>query len=287
MKNAAKCALSAGAMLGIASVVSAETLTWGNLQVEIGQSRISDVEGNSNSIFDRNPETMELSGAFGADWGPVGAQVDLTYGKTNSPPDEYTGFVNGNMAALHLNYDLSAVKVGAQYGEGTTRPGDDFTSDFDFYALESAGGVGNFMLAGQIGRFDSNDPDETDTFHDGKFLRLSGIYTLGESGAIEAEVAFFDGKQDNILNRYDMTARTWGVKYSRQFAAQPFAWSVGVDGGSFSNDSVMDHGAYDDTRVSLGLTTWFGDDTLAASKKRGILGQPDFARIVGAGNNVD
>ncbi|WP_137111025.1 hypothetical protein [Rhodobacter sp. SY28-1] len=146
---------------------------------------------------------------------------------------------------------------------------------------------GNFAFAGRIGRFDDTEPDETDAFHDGKFVRLSGIYTLGDARVIEAEVGFFDGKQDNILNRYDMTARTWGVKYSRQFAAEPFAWSVGLDGGSYSNDTVMDHGAHDVTRVSLGLTTWFGDDTLAASKKRGILGQPDFARIVGAGNNVD
>lgn len=287
MKNAAMRTLCLGAMAALAGSASAEILTWGNLNIEYGKSHIGDVEGNSNSIFDRHPESTDLSGTFGASFAQFGAQIDLSHASTNSPSDEYTGFIDGNLAAVHLNYDLSVARVGAQYGEGTTRPGDDFTSDFDFHALEGAGSFGNFALAGQLGRFDSTDPDDTDTFHDGRFLRLSGVYTLGDAGAIEAELGFFDGKQDNVLNRYDMSARTWGVKYSRQFAAQPFAWSVGLDGGSFSNDTVVDHGAYDDTRVSLGLTTWFGDDTLSAAKKRGILGQPDFARVIGAGNNVD
>lgn len=287
MKNAAMRILGSCAILALATSATAETLTWGNLNIEYGKGHIGGAQGNATAIFDRNPESLDLSGSFGAQMGQFGAQIDLSSSSTNSPLDEYTGFIDGNLAALHLNYDLSTAKIGAQYGEGTTRPGDDDTADFDFYALEGAGDFGNFAIAGQIGRFDSTDPDETDAFHDGSFVRLAGIYTLGDAGVIEAELGFFDGKQDNVLNRHDMSARTWGVKYSRQFGADPFAVSVGLDGGDFSNGNAGDNGSYDDTRVSLGLTTWFGDDTLADSKKRGILGQPDFARIVGAGNNVD
>jgi hypothetical protein len=286
MKNAAMRILGSCAVAALVSPAMAETLTWGNLNIEYGKTHISGIEGNAGAIFDRNPESLDISGSFGAQWAQFGAQVDLSSASSNSPLDEYTGFIDGNLAALHLNYDLSTAKLGVQYGEGSTRPGDDDIADFDFYALEGTKDFGNFAVSGQWGRFDSTDPDETDAFHNGKFLRVSGVYSLGDAGAIEAELGFFDGKQDNT-SPYDMSARTWGVKYSRQFGAEPFAWSVGFDGGTYTNGDVGDNGTYDDSRVSLGLTTWFGDDTLAASKKRGILGQPDFARIVGAGNNVD
>ncbi len=287
MKHVVTRILSSAAIVVLASAATAETLTWGQLEVEFGKNRISDTEGNADAIFERNPTTLDLSGKFGADIGQFGAQVDLRYGRTNIPTDEYTGFEFGNLAALHLNYDIaSTVVMGAQIGTGNTQPADDDDASIDFYALEGAGGIGNVMVAGQIGRFDSEDPDETDAYHDGKFVQVSGIYTLGTSGVIEAELGYFDGKQDSGA-LYDMYGTTWGVKYSRQFAAEPFAWSVGLDGGSFSNGTAGDNGAYDETRVTLGLSTWFGDDDLAGSKKRGILGQPDFARVGAAGTNVD
>lgn len=286
MKNAAMRILTTCAVAALATSASAETLTWGQFTAEYGQNRISNQVGNPLQIVDRKPESVDLSGKFGADIGQFGAQIDLSYSDATAP-DTYTGFDFGVLSALHLNYDVtSAVTMGAQYGSGNTLPADDDKASIDFWALEGVYQTGPVALAAQFGRLDSEDPDATDTFHNGSFVQLAGVYSLGTAGVIEAEIGLFDGVQDTDAQAMD--ARTWGLKYSRQLGANPFALSVGVDHGSYSNGgAVPDSGSYDETRFSLGLTTWFGDDDLGASKKRGILGQPDFARVVVAGNNMD
>ena len=229
---------------------------------------------------------MDLSGKFGADIGAFGAQIDLAYSDANAP-DTYTGFDFGALSALHLNYDItSALTIGAQYGAGNTVPAADDKASIDFWALEGVYQTGPMAFAAQLGRFDSEDSATTDTFHDGSFVQFAGVYSLGTAGVIEAQVGLFDGVQDTDAQAMD--AKTWGVKYSRQLGANPFAVSVGINHGAYSNGgAVPDSGSYDETRFSLGLTTWFGDDDLGSAKKRGILGQPDFARVVVAGNNMD
>lgn len=269
------------------SALLAEALTWGQLDVDLGKNHISDTEGEADGIFDRNPTTLDLSGRIGADWGAFGAQLDLNYSSQNIPDDQASGYLEGNFATLRANYDVSAaLTFGAFYGAGQSTPAADPRADLDFYGLETAYASGAFMLGGQLGAFDSEDSADTNAFHDGRFVRLSGLYALGESGAIEAELGYFDGKQDSFSS-YDMYATTWGVKYSRQFGANPMAWSVGVDGGGYSNGDDGDNGKFAETRVTLGLSAWFGDDSLSSAKRRGIFGQPDFARIVASGNNVD
>jgi phosphate-selective porin len=287
MKNAPMRILITGVMATLATSAAAETLTWGNLNIEYGRTRISNLVGNPLQIVDRQPESVDLSGTFGADFGQFGAQIDLAYSQTNVASDVYTGFDFGVLSALHLNYDVSsALTLGGQYGTGNTVPAADDKASIDFWALEGVYNNGPMAIAAQLGRFDSEDPDTTDTFHNGKFIQLAGLYSLGTAGVIQAEIGLFDGVQDTDAQAMD--AKTWGLKYSRQLGANPFALSIGVDHGSYSNGgAVPDSGSYDETRFSLGFTTWFGDDDLAASKKRGILGQPDFARITVAGNNMD
>ena len=286
MKNAAMRTLTTCAVAALATSASAETLTWGQFSAEYGKNTISNQIGNPLQIVDRKPESVDLSGKFGADIGPIGAQIDLAYSDANAP-DTYTGFDFGALSALHLNYDISsALTLGAQYGAGNTLPAADDKASLDFWALEGVYQTGPVALAAQFGRFDSEDPDATDTFHNGNFVQLAGVYSLGTAGVIEAEIGLFDGVQDTDAQAMD--AKTWGLKYSRQLGANPFALSVGIDHGEYSNGgAVPDSGSYEETRISLGLTTWFGDDDLGASKKRGILGQPDFARVVVAGNNMD
>ncbi len=281
--------ITAGALViaTLPAMASAEMLTWGQIEVELGQSHIGSVEGNSTNIADRDPQHTDLSGKFGMDWGAIGAQVDLAYSSTNVAKDTQTGFLNGGIAAVHVNYDvLPTLTLGGLIGTGSATPAADEGVDIGFFAAEAAFTAGNFNLVGQLGEFDSEDATGTDAFHDGRFARLSGLYALGNAAVIEAEIGFYDGKQDSPPP-YDMSGSTWGVKYSRQIGANPMAYSVGLDGGRFTNGEETDNGAFDETRVTLGLTAWFGGNSVADSKRKGIFGQPDFSRIVTAGNNVD
>lgn len=74
-----------------------------------------------------------------------------------------------------------------------------------------------------------------------------------------------------------MYAYTWGVEYSWQIGTAPLALSVGLDGGSYSSDGGDEK--YDETRVTLGLSAWFGDGDYVSAKRRGIFSQPEFGRI--------
>jgi hypothetical protein len=272
------------------SVLAAEPLTWGQLDIAAGGNRISNIEGHADFIFDRNPTTLDILGRIGADWDAFGAQLDLKYGSQGIPADEYAGYLRGNFAVVRGNYDLSdTLTLGAFYGAGQSTPAQDERADFDFYGVEAAYRAGSFVIGAQLGAFDAAEANGTDSFHSGSFIRISGLYALDQVSAIEAEIGYFDGQQDDAgPPSYPMHATTWAVKYSRQIGSNPMAWSVGLDGGRYAADGTMgDSGSYDELRVTLGLTAWFGDGGLPSAKRRGIFGQPDFARIVTAGNNVD
>lgn len=282
------CALVGTLLLSVApGILAAETLSWGQIEMKAGLGHIGNAEGNANAIDERDPATYDFSGRLGADWGAFGAQLDLSYSAQDINPDEYTGYYWGKYAAIHANYDLSpALTLGAAYGAGQAQPADDDVANFDFYALEGAYTAGAGVFGLQLGSFDATDSDDTDAFHDGSFVRLSTVYSLGNGGVIEGEVAYFDGKQDSSAS-YNMHAYTWAVEYSQQIGANPFAWSIGLDGGRYSNGDNGDNGTYDETRVTLGLTAWFGDSDFGAAKRRGIFSQPEFGRIVASGNNID
>jgi hypothetical protein len=279
-------------MLALAAtplVAQAETLTWGQIELKAGQAHIGVSDTSATlAVDERDPRTTDLSGRIGADWGAIGAQLDLNYGARDIDPTIYTGYYWGRFAAVRANYDITtAFALGALYGEGSLSNAADFGAEFDFYALEGAYLAGMGVYGLQLGRFDGSDVDETDVFHDGSYLRGAAIYTLGNGGVIEGEMAYFDGKQDNGAP-YDMHALTWGVEYSQQFGAKPFAWSVGLDGGTYSNgNDIGDNRKINETRVTLGLTAWFGQDDLSAAKKRTVFSQPDFGRVVGSGNEID
>lgn len=270
------------------TLAGADTLTWGQIELKAGANHISNLDGNATSIADRNPRTYDVVGRIGADMGAFGAQLDLSYSAQDIVSDDYTGYYWGKFGAIHLNYDVSStLALGAVYGGGQSQPADDDRANLDFYALEGAYTAGAGVYGLQFGSFDASDPDETDAFHDGSFVRLATVYTLGNGGVIDGEVAYFDGQQDSD-GEYNMHAYNWGVEYSQQIGANPVAWSVGLDGGSYTNgDDDDDNGIFNETRVTLGLTAWFGDTDYASAKRRGIFSQPEFGRIVGAGNNVD
>jgi hypothetical protein len=280
--------LSFLAALSVApAMLGAETLTWGQIDLKAGVASIGGTEGNATNVDNRSPTTYDLSGRIGADWGAFGAQLDLNYSARDIDADEYTGYYWGKWAAIRANYDLSPVfALGAVYGAGDLGQAGDYIADFEFYALEGSYSAGAGLYGLQLGAFDSSDPDDTDTFHDGTFVRAAAVYSLGNGGVVEGELAYFDGKQDSG-GSYGMYAFTWGVEYSRQFASRPLAWSIGLDGGRFTNGDSGDNGLFNEARLTLGLTAWFGDGDLASAKKRGIFSQPEFGRIVEAGNSVD
>ena len=273
---------------GAPTLAAAETLVWGQGKLDVGSIKISNTEGNSTSIDDRSSTTYDVIGKIGADWGAFGVQIDLNASARDIDPTVYTGYLWGQFASVRANYDVSsAFALGGVYGAGRANSAGEETHELEFYALEAAYAAGAGVYGLQYGAFDGRDSEDSDAFHDGTFVRGSAMFTLGNGGVIEGEVAYFDGVQDSggDLNMY---ATTWSVEYAQQFGSNPVAWNVGLDGGSFSNGAGDgDTGLYDELRVTAGLTVWFGDADLASAKRRGFFSQPEFGRIVQAGNNVD
>jgi hypothetical protein len=259
---------------------------WGQADLKYGSGDI-DVGGSGfSNITYENTQAYEVFGRIGADFGKFGAQLDLSYVDQDVPSRE-KNYGEGKFAALRGTYRLApTLSLGAVYGGGDANtPSDNQTHAFHFYALDGAFSSGAGVYGLQLGQFDSTDSTGTDAFHDGSFVRAAAIYSLGGAGVIEGEIAYFDGIQDSPRFS-EMHVVSWSVEYSRQIAANPFAVSVGLEGGHYVNRAIGGF-SYGETRVTLGLTTWFGDGDLASAKQRGIFSQPEFGRIIQAGNNVD
>lgn len=273
--------------LGAAPVtVGAETLTWGQIDLRAGALRFDNLSGEALNIVDRRPESYRVAGRIGADWGSLGAQLDLAYG----------AFVNGSelghhhdwdrMAAVRLTYDVGpAIGLGAVYGAGNSQPVADPGSSFDFQAVEGAYATGNWQFGLQLGRFDAVDTVGTNAFHDGTFARLGTIYSLASGGVVSADLGLFDGKQD-AASEFNMKGVTLSVEYARQIGEKPLAWSAGVSHGQFEKDGI-EASSLTETRATIGLTAWFGDGDLPSAKRRAIFSQPDFGYIVDTGNLID
>lgn len=275
--------------VSVPAISMAQMVTWGQLEVELGFGSISNTDGNANAISEQNPGSASLNGQIGADFGAYGVQADLQYTQQFIDENSYTGFADGYLGALHFNYTLSSgLALGIVGGGGQTQPAGESNglADFSFYALEAAYDFGAYTVLGQVGAFDAEDSSNTDAFHDGTFVRLAGLYDLSSASTIEAELGYFSGKQDSGAS-YDMEAFTWGLGYNRQIGSRPMVWSVGVEGGHYSNGTSGDNGTYDETRVTLGLTMWFGGGSASDARNRAIFDTADFARIVEAGNNID
>jgi hypothetical protein len=280
---------AAAVVLASVGIASAETLVWGQAELKAGTVRIGNRSGEALQIDDTSPESYDFAGRIGADLGAFGAELMLQYGAYDNASGADFGHDWGRQAAVRVTYDVSpAVALGAVYGAGSAQPLADPRAQHDFYAIEGAYATGDLVLGLQFGRFDAQDGEATNAFHDGRFTRIGAIYTLGNNGVIAADVGLFDGRQDTG-SPYAMDGSTWSVEYSRQINEKPLAWSVGLDGGSFQNYDApgVDNGAFDVTRATVGLTAWFGDGDLASAKRRGIFGQPDFGRILDTGNEVD
>ena len=286
MKHSLLVSLAA-IVVSVPAISTAQMATWGQLELEYGYGFISGIDGNANSIADTNPDSASLDGKLGADFGKYGVQLDLNYTDQFIDDNDYTGYANGNLAALHFNYDISpALSMGIVAGLGSTQPANDPEATFNFYALEGAYDLGSYTIMGQIGAFDAEDSSMTDAFHNGTFARVTGAYMLSASAYIDAEIGYFAGKQDNG-GSYDMTAITWGVGYSRQIGSRPMVWSVGLEGGNYTNGNGGDNGTFMETRATVGLTMWFGGGSAYDMRTRTIFDTPDFARIVVAGNSID
>lgn len=273
-------------LLVLPFAIQAEPLWWGQAELEFGQTSYSNLAGNAEgAVFDRSPLSGRVSGKLGADFGQFGLQLDLSASADDVPADEYTGYTAGTFAALHARYDISpALSVGAFGGAGRASTADWNSADLRFAGLEGRYDFGAWVLTAGVGKFDSNDETGTDAFYDGQFARL-GVMTEFGDAIVEGSLASFSGKQDSS-GGYDMEGYGWSVKYSRPFDALPMAWTVGLEGGQFSNGTGSDSGSFDSARLTLGLTAWFGSEGLAQSKRRAF-DTPDFARVVHSGYFVD
>ncbi len=279
-------ALIATAVLSFApGAASAETLVWGQLDLRAGVGQVSTISGDNDAGRASDPDTIEVTGRLGADWGAFGLQLDLMNGSQSFDESTSAAHRYGQFASLRANYDFGGFVLGTVYGEGVASANTSVEATFDFYALEGAYRLGDSMIGLQIGAFDAQDLATTDAFHDGTFARLSGLYALADGSVISGDLGLFAGSQDTNAV-YDMDAQTLGVTYSRQIGARPLAWSLGVEYGRYEIFGA-EAGAFSDTRMMLGLTTWFGDNDLASAKRRGFLGQPDFGRITSGGTLLD
>ncbi|MBN8631514.1 MAG: hypothetical protein J0L76_11730 [Rhodobacterales bacterium] len=272
----------------VPATASAEVLTWGQVAVSAGAVHIGNREENALDISDTNPVSKDIAGRVGVDWGGFGAELGLQFGDYANADGADFGHSWGRQATLRLTFDLSPdIVVGAVAGKGNAQPLDDPRASLNFRAIEAAYSVGAWQLGLQHGRFDATDDELTNAFHDGKFTRIAAAYSLGSGGMITGSIGLFDGLQDTGSTK-TMNGSTWSVEYARQFGERPLAWTVGLDGGQFDNDGLPgDLGALRTTRASVGLTVWFGDGDLASAKRRGFVGQPDFGRVIDAGNEVD
>lgn len=276
------------AALASSMSVQAEPLTWGQVDVSAGALRYGNLSGEAVNIVDRNPESLDLAGRLGADWGQIGAQLDLSYGahSNNSTAGHHHNW--GKQAALRVTYDISAAtSLGAVYGLGESQPVADVGATFDFQAVEGAFTTGNWQVGLQIGQFDAVDAAATNAFHDGTFARAGVIYSLGSASAISANFGLFDGRQDGAPDTIvDMEAISVSVEYSRQIGDKPLAWSAGIESARYEKDGP-EASTLGETRATLGLTAWFGDGAFGAAKGRTIFSQPDFGYLADTGNLID
>lgn len=275
-------------LLAAPTLAQAEMATWGQIDLQAGAMRFGSVSGEAEDIVDRRPESYDIAGRIGADWGKLGAQLDLSYGsfENDTPAGQHHAW--GRQAALRLTYDVSAsLALGVVYGVGRSQPQDDPGAELDFQAVEGAYMAGNWALGLQVGRFDAVDAVATNAFHDGSFARASAIYSLSSAGVISAELGLFDGRQDGSPDAtVDMEGVTFALEYSRQIGDLPLAWTAGIETGHFQKNGP-EASAMTGTRATIGLTAWFGDGDLAAAKRRGVFGQPDFGYVADTGNLLD
>jgi hypothetical protein len=284
MMSAARNRFAAALLLLSPFPASAETLVWGQANLATGLGKVVGSFGNGDSISDETVGSTEFLGRLGADFGAFGAEVDLSYSGQEVPLSD-SAFYFGRYISVRANYDLSdALTIGAVYGDGVSQPFGDLRANLTFKAVEGAYTTGPSSFGLQFGVFDADDQD---TFHNGRFVRVSAVHALRNGGLIEGEIGLFSGRQETG-SEFAMQATTWRIGYSRQIGSKPLAVSVGLDGGSYSNgQGDSDNGSYDEVRVTLGLTAWFGDGDFASAKRRGVFGQPEFGRIVSAGSNLD
>jgi hypothetical protein len=274
----------AAALLCLTFPSAAETLVWGQATLAAGFGGVVDSAGNGTSLSDDRVGSTEALARLGADLGRFGLGADVSY-STQAVPLTDSAFESGRLASVRASYDLTeAWTIGAVWGEGAAQPAADRRAALTFQAVEAAYALGRTGLGLQLGTFDADDED---LFHDGRFLRASALQVLRNGAVIEGEIGLFSGRQDTG-SEFAMRAATWRVGYLRQIGARPLAVGIGLDGGSYTNGSGdSDNGRYDEVRVTLGLTAWFGDGDLVAARRRGLFGQPEFARILAAGSNLD
>ncbi len=283
------CRIGMAAIL-LASPAKAEPLTWGSLDLSIGASAVQnefgfpfldEVPGGFVPVPVDDGLFASLDGRVGVDWGQFGAQIDLSVGQQErARPGTPIRYAGGAKLALHLNTDLGGWTLGAFAGAGSATPshGEPRIS-LTFGGIEAAHSGPRLTIFGQVGAFDA---DAEKAFHDVTFARLVATRAMSDRDAVTAELALWDGAQEEAFNQ--IQAVTWSVAYARQIGTRPMAWSVGLEGDHFRKTFDEDFGAqksgYDEVRVSLWLTLWFGG-------RRGVFDTPDFARIAVAGMTLD
>jgi hypothetical protein len=115
----------------------------------------------------------------------------------------------------------------------------------------------------------------------------SAVHALRNAEFIEGDIGLFSGRQETGFE-FAMKPATWPIACSRQIGRNPLAVSIGPESGNCLNGKgASDSDSYDEVRLTLGLTAWCGDGDVVVAKRRGILGQPAFGRIIGAGSNLD
>lgn len=273
------------AALALAAMTTAAAAADGKATLTLGTGNISNQEGNAGSINETNATSLAISGYAAADLGAftLGIDVDIT----KQFVSQYSQYEGGTSFILHGYTTLSnGMVAGAFLGGGSVSNAQDSSADMTVFGIEGAFDLGTTTVAVTLGGLDGEDSSNSDVFHNATFLRVKGVYALGDDAALTGALFYAKGKQDSGAS-YDMTAKSISVGYERAISGKPLSYSVGLEAAEYTNGDSGDNGFFNEVRLTAGISYTLGGKSVAESSKAFIFDSPDYARIISAGNMID
>ena len=219
------------------------------------------------------------------------AQIDLdgeirVFDEDDADNDHYLGSYAGT---VHLSYrNPSDYLLGVFGGAGRLDFVDENLTDFWYGGVEAQYYLDQATLYAQVGYIGSDDVDDNG-LDDAWFVRGVGRYFLSDYSMAQAELAYFDGKQD--FDGKDMYGVSWGLRAEHQFMPVPVSLFVAYEGNYFDNHDdagFSDNGKFVEHSFLVGAKYAFGATGLKANDRYGAtLDTPSFGRWVAAGNEID
>lgn len=205
--------------------------------------------------------------------------------------DTYAG---SHKLGVQLGYQLNNAYFGGFAGLGRVDSSDiDQQADMTLYGLGGRWAMGDWALAGQLGRLDTeaNDP-ETPT--DTNFARLVGqrYFNAGQT-KLQLELAFAEGDQDSDSDPADgLKFQIIGLEVEHMMDWDMMGGGASIYGAAQQinvdeTDDVGDVTKVSDLGISIGLRIRFGATSLQDRALSTAPDLPNVARWIGATPAVD